>query len=68
MKTGKCRWFNDARGFGFVTGDDGNDYFVHYSHIIMSGRKTLTEGQRVSFDTENTEKGIQAINVSVIED
>ena len=68
MKTGVVKWWNDSRGFGFITGEDGKDYFVHYTHILMSGRKGLTEGQKVNFDTDHTEKGIQAINVSIIED
>lgn len=68
MKNGIVKWFNDGKGFGFITGDDGKDYFVHYKNILMNGRKTLEENQRVSFDTEDTDKGTQAINVSVLED
>ena len=68
MKNGIVKWFNDQKGFGFICGEDGKDDFVHYKNILMNGRKTLEENQRVSFDTEDTDKGTQAINVSVIED
>lgn len=68
MKNGIVKWFNDQKGFGFICGEDGKDYFVHYKNILMNGRKTLEENQRVSFDTEDTNKGTQAINVSVLED
>lgn len=66
MKTGIVKWFSDVKGYGFITGEDGKDYFVHYKNILMDGRKTLTEGQKVSFDSEDTSKGTQAINVNLI--
>ena len=68
MKNGTVKWFNDQKGFGFICGEDGKDYFVHYKNILMNGRKTLEENQRDSFDTEDTDKGTRAINESVLED
>ncbi len=64
MATGKVKWFNEAKGFGFIESDEGSDVFVHYSAIAGSGFKTLTEGQEVSFDVINGPKGAQAANVS----
>ena len=65
MKTGKVKWFNDEKGFGFIACDDGSkDAFVHFRDIVGGkGRKTLTEGQTVSFDLTMTEKGSRAVNV-----
>lgn len=64
---GTVKWFNNQRGYGFITRDDGTDIFVHYSGLNMQGFKQLEEGQSVTFDVIDTEKGKQAVNVTVIE-
>ena len=63
---GKVKWFNDKKGYGFITGEDNNDYFLHFSAIQMEGYKVLNEGDAVEFNTEQTEKGVKAINVKKI--
>ncbi|MGC2458123.1 MAG: cold-shock protein [Gallionellaceae bacterium] len=64
MTTGTVKWFNDAKGFGFVTPDaGGDDLFAHFSAINMSGFKTLQEGQKVTFDIVQGPKGKQAANI-----
>ena len=64
MATGTVKWFNDAKGFGFLAQDDGgDDVFVHFSAIQVEGFKALTEGQKVQFDIEDGQKGPQARNV-----
>ncbi len=63
MIKGTVKWFNESKGFGFITGEDGVDYFVHYSAIQDNGFKVLAEGDAVSFDTEKGPKGPKAINV-----
>ena len=64
MATGKVKWFNDAKGFGFITPDDGGeDLFAHFSAIQANGFKSLKEGQKVSFDVTTGPKGKQAANI-----
>lgn len=65
MKRGTVKWFNAAKGYGFITADDGADIFVHYSGINMDGFKTLVEGQEVEFEVIYGTKGSQAGNVTV---
>ncbi|MBL3593781.1 MAG: cold-shock protein [Synergistaceae bacterium] len=60
---GTVKWFNDAKGYGFITTDEGKDVFVHFSAIAMDGFKSLAEGQRVEFDITQGQKGEQAVNV-----
>jgi CspA family cold shock protein len=67
MATGTVKWFNESKGFGFITQDNGGaDVFVHFSAIKSSGFKTLAEGQKVSFDVQNGPKGPQASNVVTV--
>ena len=67
MATGTVKWFNDAKGYGFISPDEGDkDVFVHYPAIDSSGYKSLEEGQRVSFETSQGQKGPQADSVRVI--
>jgi CspA family cold shock protein len=64
MATGTVKWFNESKGFGFITpAEGGKDLFVHFSAIQEQGFKTLTEGQRVSFDVTTGPKGLQASNL-----
>jgi cold shock protein len=66
MSEGKVKWFNERKGFGFIETDEGNDVFVHFSAIQDSGFKTLQEGQRVSFEMQQDQKGPAAANVKAL--
>ena len=63
MATGKVKWFNDAKGFGFITQEGGEDVFVHYSAVQAQGLKSLAEGDQVEFEVTRGPKGLQAANV-----
>jgi CspA family cold shock protein len=63
MSRGKVKWFNDAKGFGFIEREGGSDVFVHYSAIQSDGFKTLKQGQDVEFEIKDGDKGLQAANV-----
>ena len=67
MSSGTVKWFDDAKGYGFISSDDGSDIFVHHSAIDGEGRKTLAEGQRVDFDVVQGDKGPKATNVKAPE-
>ena len=66
MKQGTVKWFNAKKGFGFISDEDGNDVFVHFSGIVADGYKSLEDGQKVQFEVVDGEKGPQATEVSVI--
>lgn len=63
MPSGSVKWFDEKKGFGFIENDDGGDIFVHHTGIQGSGFKTLSDGDRVSFDIEQGDKGPKAVNV-----
>ncbi len=69
MANGKVKWFNNAKGYGFVLADSGgDDLFAHYSSIQMDGYRTLRAGQAVTFDIKEGPKGLHAVNIRVVED
>ncbi|MDA3899316.1 MAG: cold shock domain-containing protein [Spirochaetes bacterium] len=66
MEKGVVKWFNEQKGFGFITKDGGEDIFVHHTGIVGEGFRTLNDGDNVEFDVEETEKGQRAVSVSRI--
>jgi CspA family cold shock protein len=66
MAKGRVKWFNEKKGFGFISNDDGNDVFVHFSAIKRDGFKSLDEGDEVEFEVSQGPKGLQATNVVVL--
>ncbi|NDI77338.1 MULTISPECIES: cold-shock protein [Psychrilyobacter] len=66
MLKGTVKWFNDDKGFGFISAEDGNDYFAHFSQIKKDGFKTLQEGEEVTFEITQGDKGPQASNIETV--
>jgi CspA family cold shock protein len=66
MANGTVKWFNDRKGYGFIEQQDGSDVFVHHSGINATGFKSLNEGDEVTFDIEQGQKGLSAVNVTVV--
>ena len=64
MEKGTVKWFNNAKGYGFITRENGEDLFVHFKSIAGEGYKTLKQGEAVQFDVEQGQKGLQAVNVT----
>ncbi|KGM38725.1 cold-shock protein [Aquabacterium sp. NJ1] len=69
MKIGQVKWFNDAKGYGFIVADgEDTDVFVHFSQIVMDGFRTLKEGMRVQFEPQQHDRGVMALQVQVLDD
>ena len=66
MANGTVKWFNATKGFGFITSEDGQDLFAHFSAIQSDGFKSLDEGQKVEFDVEEGQRGLQAVNITTL--
>lgn len=66
LETGTVKWFNDEKGYGFIARETGEDVFVHFTAINMEGRRSLQEGQSVTFEVESGQKGPQATNVTLV--
>ena len=66
MPVGRVKWFNEQKGYGFISRDDGEDVFVHFSEIVADGFKTLSENQEVSFEIKEGPRGLQATNVKAL--
>jgi len=64
MEQGTVKWFNSSKGFGFIERDSGDDVFVHYKSIVANGFRKLEQGDKVEFEVTETDKGLQAVNVS----
>jgi CspA family cold shock protein len=67
MPTGTVKWFSESKGYGFITNDEGGDVFAHYSEITGQGYKTLVEGEKVSFEIAESDKGPKAANIVKVE-
>jgi cold shock protein len=67
MEKGTVKWFNNAKGYGFISRESGEDVFVHYKSVVGDGYKTLNEGDKVQFEVEKGPKGLQAANVSKVQ-
>ena len=67
MEKGTVKWFNSAKGYGFITREQGDDIFVHYRSIVGEGRRDLKQGEKVEIEVENSPKGLQAIKVSKVD-
>lgn len=65
--TGKVKWFDSKKGYGFITGENGKEIFVHFSGVVTDGFKSLNEGQTVEFEVGSGAKGEQAVNVTVLD-
>jgi CspA family cold shock protein len=68
MERGTVKWFNNAKGYGFITRESGQDLFVHFKSIVGEGYRSLKQGEMVEFDVEEGEKGLQAISVRRVEE